>query len=213
MLHSSDIKNSCAGFIAQGILTCVTENLPGRITEPKALRALAHPTRWAIVDLLGLELTATATRCAEATGESVASCSYHLGMLAKYGFVEPADGGAGREKPWRLTSLRESWSLDGMDDEGQRAVEALDEVYIDHRAAQMKEYVRRASREPVEWRRAVESTAMTTHLTVDELASLTAEFDAVIARFRGRIADPSLRPEGSRPVRLFFMSWLPRPPE
>jgi predicted transcriptional regulator len=82
----------------------MTENLPGRITDPKALRALSHPTRWKLIELLGLERTATATRCAEFTGESVASCSYHLNMLAKYGFVEQAEGGTGREKPWKLTT-------------------------------------------------------------------------------------------------------------
>ena len=195
------------------MLTRVTENLPGRITEPKALRALSHPTRWAIVDLLGLELTATATRCAEITGESVASCSYHLGMLAKYGFVEPAGGGEGREKPWKLVSLRSSWDLEDKDDEGQLAVEALNEVFIDHQADQQKAFVRRASREPPEWRRLSGSWSSTSYMTVAELAEITAELEAISLRYRDRITDPLLRPEGSRPVRLNLNSWLPRPPD
>ncbi len=191
----------------------MTENLPGRITEPKALRALSHPTRWAIVDLLGLELTATATRCAEITGESVASCSYHLGMLAKYGFVEPAEGGEGREKPWKLVSLHSSWDMREKDDEGQMAVETLNEVFVDHQAAQQKEYIRRASREAEEWRTYAGSWSTTPYLTATELAEVAAEYEAICARFRDRIADPSLRPEGSRPVRLYLASWLPRPPD
>jgi hypothetical protein len=77
-----------------------------RTPDPKALRALAHPARWQLVDLLGSEGTATATRCAEVLGESVASCSYHLRMLAKYGYIEEAPGRAGKEKPWRLASPR-----------------------------------------------------------------------------------------------------------
>lgn len=195
------------------MLIRVTENLQGHITDPKKLRALSHPTRLAIVDLLGLELTATATRCAEVTGESVASCSYHLGMLAKYGFVEPAEGGEGREKPWKLVSLRQSFDMEGQDFEGQLAVEALSEVVIDHQAAQQKEYVRRSSREPEEWRRSAGSWSTTTHLTAAELAGITAEYDAICARYRDRIGDPSLRPEGSRPVHLYLTSWLPRPPD
>jgi hypothetical protein len=191
----------------------MTDDLPGRITEPKALRALAHPTRWAIVDLLGLERTATATRCAEVTGESVASCSYHLGMLAKYGVVEPAEGGAGREKPWTLRSRHQSWTLEGMDDEGQHAVETLSEVYVDHEAARRKEYIRRSSREPAEWRSAAGSWATTTYMTAAELAELGAELYAITSRFHGRIDDPSLRPEGSRPVRMNLATWLPRPPD
>jgi hypothetical protein len=53
------------------------------------LRALAHPLRWKLFGIVGREGTATATRCAELTGESVASCSYHLGML---GYVEQVPG-------------------------------------------------------------------------------------------------------------------------
>ena len=41
-----------------------------------------------LIDRLGSEQSATATRCAEVLGESVASCSYHLGILAKYGYIE-----------------------------------------------------------------------------------------------------------------------------
>jgi hypothetical protein len=51
----------------------------GSSSSPVALRlrALAHPLRWKLFDIVFREGTATATRCAELTGESVASCSYH----------------------------------------------------------------------------------------------------------------------------------------
>ncbi len=80
------------------------------ISDPKRLRALAHPLRWKLIDLIDSEQTATATRCAEVLGESVASCSYHLNMLAKYDYVEQALGGQGREKPWRLVSRGQSFT-------------------------------------------------------------------------------------------------------
>src|SRR5258708_5449429 len=57
----------------------------------------------ALVGLLRTEGPLTATRAAELTGESVASCSYHLRMLAKYGVVEEVEG-PGRQKPWRATA-------------------------------------------------------------------------------------------------------------
>ena len=46
--------------------------MPGdkRTSDPKALRALAHSLRWQLVDLLGSEGSATATRCARAISES-----------------------------------------------------------------------------------------------------------------------------------------------
>ncbi|XVV05309.1 helix-turn-helix domain-containing protein [Actinosynnema sp. CA-248983] len=62
------------------------------IKDPKALRALAHPFRWKLIMLLAAEGPRTATQCAEATGESVAGCSYHLNTLAKYGFVGEVPG-------------------------------------------------------------------------------------------------------------------------
>ena len=52
-------------------------------SDPATMRALAHPLRLDLLDLLG-DGPLTATQCAEATGESVASCAYHLGTLAKY---------------------------------------------------------------------------------------------------------------------------------
>ena len=66
-----------------------------RLSDPRALRAYAHPTRMELVGLLRREGPLTATRAAELTGESVASCSYHLRMLAKYDLVEKAEGGRG----------------------------------------------------------------------------------------------------------------------
>src|SRR5436309_138158 len=59
------------------------------LTDPKAMRALAHPLRIELLRLL--REPRTATECAEALGESPQSCSYHLRTLAKYGFVERAE--------------------------------------------------------------------------------------------------------------------------
>lgn len=194
----------------------MTDDRPRRITEAKELRALSHPTRWAIIELLGLEGTATATRCAEHTGESVASCSYHLGMLAKYGYVEQAEGGTGREKPWKLVHKNQSWGFDAdsePDVESELAAEALTEAFLDHTVNSMKAYLHRSSREPAEWRAAASSYATTRHLTAAELTELLAEIVALVERYRDRNDDPTLRPEGSRPVRLYNASWLPIPPK
>src|SRR5919108_4996665 len=130
------LKGPCARNLVQDTLLIVAET----ISDPKALRALSHPTRWKLIELLDLEDTATATRCAEFTGESVASCSYHLSMLAKYGFVEQADGGTGREKPWRRSVRRLSVQQAGLGTEAELAAEVLTEVYLDHELERMKDY-------------------------------------------------------------------------
>ena len=76
---------------------------PVEISDPLALRALAHPARIAILEYLVLEGPATATQCAEIAGLSPTACSYHLRALAKYGFVEEDASAAvdGRHRPWR----------------------------------------------------------------------------------------------------------------
>src|SRR5260370_36072891 len=66
------------------------------------MRALAHPLRWALLEALGPAGTLTATEASELLGESPANCAFHLRTLAKYGFLEEAGGGRGRQRPWRL---------------------------------------------------------------------------------------------------------------
>src|SRR5216683_7080410 len=76
-----------------------------RLTDPRALRALAHPIRMSLLGLLRTEGPLTATRAGELLGESSASCSFHLRQLAKYGLAEEAGGGRGRERPWQATAM------------------------------------------------------------------------------------------------------------
>src|SRR6201984_1021816 len=84
-----------------------------QLTDPRALRAYAHPVRMALMGLLRTEGPLTATRAAELLGESSGTCSFHLRQLAKYGLVEEAGGGTGREKPWRATTTSTAWDATG----------------------------------------------------------------------------------------------------
>src|SRR6185312_5330915 len=56
------------------------------LNDPKAMRALAHPLRWALLEALGHAGTLTATQASEMLGESPANCAFHLRTLARYGF-------------------------------------------------------------------------------------------------------------------------------
>ena len=68
-----------------------------------AMRALAHPTRVAIVKLLGEHPALTATECGNTLSLSAKTCSYHLQTLAGAGLVAELPG-AGRNRPWRLVN-------------------------------------------------------------------------------------------------------------
>lgn len=175
-----------------------------KITDPKALRALAHPLRWQLLEIVGREGTATATQCAKETGESVANCSYHLNLLAKYHYVEQAEGGQGREKPWRV--VKQSFSLDaaGMDTDGALAARAASGAFLDYELNQIKERQQVLHLEPAEWQDAVGVDNTHDFLTADEVLELRAAVREMTQRFRERRTNPQLRPEGARPVTVFL---------
>jgi hypothetical protein len=78
-------------------------------------------------------------------------CGYHLGILAKYGYVEPVPDRTGREKPWRLAARRQDLSTEGLDENG---AQAASEVFLDHELERVKDRLRRVDHEPPEWREA-----------------------------------------------------------
>lgn len=179
------------------------------ISDPKRLRALSHPLRWKLISLIDSEQSATATRCAEVLGESVASCSYHLNMLAKYDFVEDAPGGQGREKPWRLVSREQSFSGEGLGEEGQLAAEAASEAFLEYEFGAMRDRLRRRSLEPEKWRtKSTGFNASTVYLTPAETMELREHVMAIVDRHDDRWNDPDLRPADARQVRVFLSALL-----
>lgn len=175
------------------------------ITDAQRIRALSHPLRLELMDVLGEEGTATATRCAELTGHSVASCSFHLHMLAKYGYVEPAER-RGREKPWRLVTRSRDLRPDLDDPSSVRAVEAIAGVYLDHELTRIRQWIARFAEEPAEWVHASTIAGSGFWATAEELAEVSQQLQSIADRFAGRQEDPSLRPPGSRPVRLLAVT-------
>lgn len=174
------------------------------ISNPERIRALAHPVRLALLDHLERVEDATATQCAEAVGESVASCSFHLHQLAKYGFIEPAPR-RGRERPWRSTErsgidVRPSDAVPG----SRRAVAELAGLQVLRQAERVRDYLATLPEESDEWVQASTVTSSSFWATSDELARLSAHLQTVAAEwFAGREADPTTRPDGARRAHLF----------
>lgn len=72
-----------------------------RVLDTGALRALAHPLRVRIFDILSQYGPQTASTLAERLGESTGSTSYHLRALAKHDLIHEVEGrGSGRERWW-----------------------------------------------------------------------------------------------------------------
>lgn len=70
------------------------------------LRALAHPLRLQLLDVLGVEGPATASQLARRLGESSGSTSYHLRALHRVGMIEEAEQRNGRERWWQRVPER-----------------------------------------------------------------------------------------------------------
>jgi hypothetical protein len=182
----------------------VTETDTPIRASAQRLRALAHPLRWKLLDVLSSEGEATATRCSQLLGESVASCAYHLGILGKYGYLERVPDVAGRERPWREIDQTQDLSAASPELEDQLASEAAFEAFLDHEFEQMKARLRAQASEPEEWAMASASGGSTMWVTADELAAIKDEMMALLLRHTERSTDPSLRPAGARHARVFF---------
>ena len=170
---------------------------PRRLRDPRALQAVAHPVRMAIIELLSVEGPMTATQLADRLDETPANCSWHLRKLAEHDFIEESPTGTGRQRPWRMRHLGMSWAEDGDDvtrDE-LRAGQALSRMLLERWVDRFLDASERE--EGTEWRESAGLTQNVAWLTPDELAGLTARLQEVAGTYAERLATGE-RPEGSR---------------
>jgi DNA-binding transcriptional ArsR family regulator len=173
-----------------------------RITDPKALRALAHPVRLSLMGLLRTQGPLTATKAGELLGESSASASFHLRQLAKYGLVQEAGGGQGRERPWQAAEL--FTDVQSVTDDPQVAAAAglLHQVVADHYFTAVSQWLDEMNSEPQEWQEAGQFGDTLLYLTAGELTELGEHVEGLLDAYLDRITDPSRRPKGARLVRF-----------
>ena len=182
---------------------------PLKLTDPKAMRALAHPVRMELLDLIGVAGTLTATQASELIGESPANCAFHLRTLAKYGFVTEAGGGRGRERPWTRTRRTISISSTQQDNpQSAVAASALGSVYFERWVERARRVFGSHDRLPG-WERATQMSRSAVFMTAEETVEVGREIQAIIDRYRGRERDVSQRPADGMPVEVsFFISPL-----
>jgi DNA-binding transcriptional ArsR family regulator len=171
-----------------------------QLTDPRAMRAMAHPVRLALLQALNHAGTLTATEAAERVGESPSNCSFHLRQLAKYGFVEEAPGGTGRQRPWRVVEVGFSLSDVQEDPETALAAGALARVINERWLERARMGLENRHALPEEWRRVTGADEMTLYVTPDEMRRVNEQILEILHSYRDRIADPAKRPEGSRPI-------------
>jgi DNA-binding transcriptional ArsR family regulator len=99
---------------------------PPKILGPERLKALSHPLRLRILDLLQTHGSLTASGLAELVGESSGSTSYHLRQLARHEFVREVEGkGTARERWWEQTPGGYRIAPEADDDVGTRTAKSM----------------------------------------------------------------------------------------
>lgn len=178
-----------------------------QLTDPRALRALAHPTRLDLMGLLRRGGPLTATQAGEQIGESAASCSFHLRQLAKYGLVEEAGGGRGRERPWRATAISTEWAARGEDEETDAAGAMLSRVVVERYFQAAIDWLDRRGSEDPEWIEAGAITDALVYMTPAELREVDEKIRAVVEPYLQRLEAKEPPVADARPVNLIALGF------
>jgi DNA-binding transcriptional ArsR family regulator len=172
------------------------------ITDPRTMRALAHPVRLALLEVIGREGELTATRAGEILDESPGNMSWHLQTLAKYGYIEETGGGKGRSRPWRIASISNRFQTAAEDPEAEAAGEALESIFADQAYARLRDWWKRRASYPYAWRHAAFTSESVGYLTADEMSELGEQIAELFSRYRDRVLNRELRPAEAEPVKL-----------
>lgn len=162
-----------------------------RITDPKAVRGLAHPLRWRILELLQSEGPMTATEVSDIVGESPANCSFHLRTLGKYGFIEEAGTGKGRTRPWRAVDISVEINDDELTGPDKEANLAVGMLYRQAAAHQLEQWQQGRDKFPAKWRKSAFDIRFGLPLTPAELDELRDYIGAFIEKYRQRGDGPA----------------------
>ncbi|MEV7186554.1 helix-turn-helix domain-containing protein [Kitasatospora sp. NPDC093102] len=172
---------------------------PRRLTDPASMRALSHPVRLALIEVLTLQGALTATQAAELIDETPTTCSFHLRQLAKYGFVEEAGPMPGRSRPWRITRL--GWSVEGAaagtsaGREHAVAARHLGDLTLERQLERHRAHDHGTKRSHTVW-----------WVTPNEADELQGEIEKLVMRYRDRLQDPESRPADAEAMEVVILT-------
>ncbi len=171
-----------------------------RTLDAGALKALAHPLRVRIFDLLAERGPQTASSLAALIGESSGATSYHLRALAARDLIrEVPDRGTARERWWERPHGRFTFSgpSDEMTPSGRAAAQIVEDEFFRNRHQRLMDHLHRPQSDvPQEWRDAAHHLTTMLDLTAEQLQELAQRIDAVVdeamQRYRGQTG-PAVR--------------------
>jgi DNA-binding transcriptional ArsR family regulator len=175
------------------------------LNDPRTLRALAHPVRLGILEQLTVHGAMTATELADRLDETPSNCSWHLRKLAEHGFVEEAEGGAGRKRPWQAVDQGMVWGDPDESPELARAGDALNQIMIERAMARYAAAQARRRDESPAWQEATTVSQSMLWLTAGELNEINMGVRDLMMSRVDRFEHPDRRPDGAR--LCAFLAW------
>jgi DNA-binding transcriptional ArsR family regulator len=151
-----------------------------RIRDVAMMRAMAHPLRTSLLMYLLSVGPRTASECAAEVGSSPSNCSWHLRHLAELGLVERAEGGDGRERPWRATDVGLDIGVTDDDPGARSAQSALTAAALADERRLLERYLDHRENLPQPWREAVRLNGYALRVTPAELVRLTGAIDELL---------------------------------
>jgi DNA-binding transcriptional ArsR family regulator len=172
------------------------------LTDPKVIRALAHPARTQILAHLLEAGPSTATECAEAIGGSPSALSYHLRQLAKHGFIEEAEGKDGRERRWQASATGYGIPKDVQDrPEILAALRPLSRRWFEDNQRVIAEYLANEPKFDPVWRKATTFQQSNPYVTPEELIQISEKILEVLRPYGERDW-----PEGAERIHATFVA-------
>jgi DNA-binding transcriptional ArsR family regulator len=167
------------------------------VTDPQAMRALAHPVRLAALSYLQRNGAATATMLAPEVGATPSVTSWHLRHLASFGLVadaDPAEVPGDKRQRWWKAVARGFRVEPGDSPESQAAYEVLGRQMIEMARDQVDTWLTEtAPRLSPTWLRAAGVSNTLVSLTPDEARTLDRQINELLGPY-------VMRPEADRPV-------------
>jgi DNA-binding transcriptional ArsR family regulator len=182
------------------------------LTSAASMRVLAHPTRLRILGLLRERGPQTAAQLGDVVDEAPGTVSYHLGRLASFALIEAAEAQSSdqRERWWKASTPVTSWEPAELLDDPEKLVASsmLQKSIAQAYAARYTAYIDATPALPRQWVAAGASSDRTLRLTVDELAEMRAELEALVERWLDASAahDPAAD-DGAEPVSLVYQAY------
>ncbi|MGZ4334585.1 MAG: ArsR/SmtB family transcription factor [Gaiellaceae bacterium] len=181
----------------------------------KELRALGHPLRLQILQMLHAEGPSTASALGRRLGESSGSMSYHLRALNRAGMVEDDERRSGRERWWRRvagrTLIPNSIPPD-VDEQERTELQAahaqIESFYIERDEQALARWQTVRYEAPLAFQDAGFIGNFKIWATADELAALVAQILELTHPLR---KPPAERPEGAREILFTLRTLLQEP--